>query len=77
MREVLSKNLTSIIKGERYVQKCLLILFYNFAPQNLQCTASLSCPSERQLGQTWVVIFFLVALASSTETIPVGTAIIP
>lgn len=48
-----------------------------FAPQYLQWTASRSWPPAPHSGQAWVVIFLRVTPASSTETMPVGTAMIP
>jgi hypothetical protein len=50
----------------------------SFEPQNLQCTASPSCPSAPHSGQAWVLTFLPLATpASSTDTIPVGTAMMP
>ena len=52
-------------------------LIYTFigVPQYLQYFASGSCPSLKHPGQTWVDDFFVTS-AISTDTIPVGTAII-
>ena len=45
------------------------------APQYLQCTASLSCPSSPHAGQAWVDTSRSGICAISADTMPVGTAI--
>lgn len=51
---------------------------HSVAPQYLQQCASASCPSAPHAGHDCVVTFCCrVACASSTETIPVGTAMMP
>jgi hypothetical protein len=46
------------------------------APQYLQWAASTSCPSAPHAGQAWRETA-RPALASSTDTMPVGTAMMP
>jgi hypothetical protein len=53
-------------------------LSQSLEPQYLQWMASPSCPSPPHSGQAWVLTFLpLVTPANSTETIPVGTAMMP
>lgn len=55
-----------------------LPITHNFAPQYLQHSASGSCPSAPHAGHDCLVIFCCrTACASSTETMPVGTAMMP
>ncbi len=47
-------------------------------PQYLQWRASMSCPPRPQAGQAWLLTAAArVACASSTDTMPVGTAMMP
>ncbi len=50
---------------------------YSLPPQYLQCTASVAWPPAPQSGQAVVFRACCAALASSTVTMPVGTAMMP
>ena len=79
LRFLISKRTAKIIHFYN-LQRFFIFFFsnscYKTAPQNLQCIASTSCPSNEHDGQDWVeTCLDLSCLAISAETIPVGTAI--